>query len=71
VRIVFVLTLRYAYAEEDLEAGGLFAVAFLALVAFAVVEMVPFTAALSVGIAGCSATRGSGSASWPVGSAVC
>jgi hypothetical protein len=49
--LVFVLTLRYAYAGEDLEAGGLFAVAFLALVAFAIVEMILFTAALSVGIA--------------------
>jgi hypothetical protein len=49
--LAFFLTLRYAYAGEDLEAGGWFAVAFLALVAFAIVEMILFTAALSVGIA--------------------
>jgi len=49
--LAFVLTMRYAYAGQDLEAGGAFTVLFLALVAFVIVEGIVFTAALSVGIA--------------------
>jgi hypothetical protein len=49
--LAFVLTFRFAYANSDVEEFGVFLDAFLGLAAFAIVEMILFTAALSVGIA--------------------
>jgi hypothetical protein len=46
----FIVTVRVAYAGEDLEAGGTFAVAFLGLAVFAVTEIVMFATAVAVGV---------------------